>query len=99
MLSRLVPYVLLSHDGCCFGVFTVSGDDASCFCDSNCVGSLYGYDHLYQPLYHGSVVHHCPTEPLQWTLLKTIIISGSIVFLVILLAYWLTLSLCSSSLS
>ena len=35
---ELVPMVLLSCDGYCFDVFTVSVNDAVCFCDSYCVG-------------------------------------------------------------
>ena len=31
MLSKLVPYVLFSCDGCCFDVFAVSGYDISHF--------------------------------------------------------------------
>ena len=38
--SKLVPLVLFSCDGCCFDVFTVSGYDVSCFCDSYYVGSI-----------------------------------------------------------
>ena len=40
MLSKLVPEVLFSCDGCCFDVHSVSGDDAACFCNSYCVGSV-----------------------------------------------------------
>ena len=40
MPSELVFVAFFSCDGCYFDLFAVSGDDAACFCDSYCVGSV-----------------------------------------------------------
>ena len=41
MLSQVVLYALLSSDGSCLDVFTVSGDDTSCFCDFYYIGFVF----------------------------------------------------------
>ena len=66
MLNKLVPYVLFSCDGSCCDVFTVSGYDTSCFCDSYCVGYVVMVMVASSNHYAmGPLVHHLPGELLQ----------------------------------
>ena len=67
----LVPKVLCGCYRCCFDVFSVSGDYSACLLRfQSCNIYWCGYDDLFQPLFHWSIIHHLPGEWLMYTLLR-----------------------------